>query len=131
VRYWLTRWMRRYGRPEALIVGCARGVDRQAIRWAYRNDIPVEKFVAQWTKVGKRAGRDRNKVMIDRVPRDSWIIAFPDVESRGTPHAIGYARTRGLHVFVCPPAWPDRSSLRPAREGSVSTSKVLVTLIGA
>lgn len=118
VWYWLDRWMRRHGPPGLLIVGCARGVDAQAIAWAVERNVRYQVFRAAWRRPdGSKdlsAGNKRNAAMVAAARPGDWLLAFPDVESRGTPDCAAKGRRAGLRVHVCPPAWPSRSGVLPS-----------------
>lgn len=106
---WLTRWQRRYGEPDLLIVGGASGVDTQAALFALRagwrrpHVEPVSR--AEWRAVGPRAGHDRNQRMVDLCEPGDHCLAFPSYveRSRGTWDCVSRARAAGLAVRVLPP----------------------------
>lgn len=80
-----------------VVCGMARGADELGRQWASRNQIPVKKFPANWTRYGKSAGYRRNCEMADNADA---LIALWDGKSRGTKHMIDIAYTRGLAVFI-------------------------------
>ena len=84
----------------ALLTGGARGVDREAYLAGKEFRLNQEVYPADWNKYGKSAGIIRNIQMIDDA---SDVIAFWDLKSSGTRHAIGYAREQGKLRFVFPP----------------------------
>lgn len=53
---------------------------------------------ADWERYGLRAGRRRNRQMLDRCP--DLVIAFQRNGSRGTADTIAEARRRGIEVEV-------------------------------
>lgn len=65
--------------------------------WARRNNVPVEKYPANWDKYGKSAGYIRNEEMAKVA--DS-LLAIWDGKSRGTKHMIDIATKKGLTVFI-------------------------------
>lgn len=72
-------------RPSTLIVGDAVGVDRLATAWAREAGLPVTVHVPEWGRYGRGAGLRRNAEMA----RDATaVVAFWDMESRGTKHAM-------------------------------------------
>lgn len=83
--------------PTAIISGGARGVDTLGECWAKDNDVPIERFPADWAKHGKAAGYQRNLLMAEHAEA---LIAVWDGESRGTKHMIDIARRAGLQVHV-------------------------------
>lgn len=64
-----------------VISGAARGADLAGERWAEANEIFCERYPADWTKYGKRAGFLRNKQMAETADA---LIALWDGKSRGT-----------------------------------------------
>lgn len=83
--------------------GTARGVDRLGEAWALRHGVPVRRFPADWARLGRRAGFERNLRMIEyarRAPEGGALVAVWDGVSAGTRHTIAAARRRGLKVFV-------------------------------
>ena len=86
--------------------GAANGVDSFAGEWAkLRNIKLIQKYPAQWVQDGKffrGAGPQRNIWMIDSVNPDLLIAIHPNIiESKGTKHAIAYAKSKGLQVVLC------------------------------
>ncbi len=77
-----------YGITE-IISGGARGPDRESVRWAKANNIPVTEHLADWEKHGRAAGYIRNH---DIVTDSERILAFWDGVSKGTYHSITLAR---------------------------------------
>lgn len=80
-----------------VISGCARGADTLGEEWAARNNIPVEKFPADWNLHGRCAGYFRNNRMADNAQA---LIALWDGTSKGTKHMVDIAREKGLVVLV-------------------------------
>lgn len=124
--YWLDRFVLRHGRPELVIVGCARGVDAQARAWAKARGLPFDVHRADWS-LGRRAGHVRNGAMVAAARPGDWLLAFPDVESRGTPDCARRGAQAGLRVVMCPPARPSRSGVLAARMGPLKA----VLLVGS
>lgn len=84
-------------KPNVVISGTARGIDRMAERWAIRHNISVERYPANWEKFGKSAGYIRNAQMIKKAEA---LIALWDGKSKGTENIINLARKAGLVVYV-------------------------------
>lgn len=63
--------------------------------------LQVERYPADWS-LGRRAGLERNLVMLDTNP--DLVIAFQRNRSRGTQHTIDQAARRGIEVEVHLPA---------------------------
>ena len=80
-----------------VVSGGARGVDTEAVRTAKARGLNTEVFEADWDKFGKSAGFRRNEAMLSTVDGDA---AFWDGTSRGTKHAIEYARKKDLWLRV-------------------------------
>jgi hypothetical protein len=80
-----------------VVSGGARGVDQRAVARAKLRGMQVEEFLADWDGEGRKAGIVRNERMIATVHR---VLAFWDEESRGTKHAIEFAKTRSIPVQV-------------------------------
>lgn len=85
-----------------VISGTAKGVDRLGERYARENNIPVLRYVPDWTRYGKSAGIIRNEEMIAIA---DGLIALWDGNSKGTKHAIDTAKKRDIpvHVRICVP----------------------------
>ena len=79
-----------------VISGGARGVDRLGEQYANKNNIPIKRFPAQWTKYGKRAGFLRNKEMAEYADA---LIAVWDGESKGTQHMLNLAKQNNLRTI--------------------------------
>lgn len=89
-------------RPSVVLSGCASGADRAGEVWAAAHGVPVERFPAQWSRLGRAAGIRRNLCMVAEAEA---LIAVWDGQSHGTRHVIEAARAAGLRVYVhhvCP-----------------------------
>ncbi|UJW87931.1 DUF2493 domain-containing protein [Devosia sp. SL43] len=80
---------------DAIIEGGARGADACGKEWAYRRQVEVETFEADWENQGSFAGPARNKRMLDEGKPD-LVIAFPG--GRGTADMVRKARKAGVEV---------------------------------
>lgn len=80
-----------------VVSGTARGADRFGEEWASLNNIPIERYPADWDNNKKAAGYIRNIEMADNAEA---LIALWDGESRGTKHMITVAKRKGLKVFI-------------------------------
>lgn len=80
-----------------VLSGDARGVDRLGEKWATENNIPVEKYPANWGEFGRSAGFRRNKEMAEKA---DGLIALWDGASKGTKHMIDIATKKDLLVRV-------------------------------
>lgn len=78
-----------------IVSGAAQGVDTLGERYAEENNIPIERYKADWQKHGKSAGYIRNAVMADNA--DALVCVW-DGESKGTRHMIGLAMKKKLRL---------------------------------
>jgi len=83
--------------PTVVLCGMARGADTLGMLWAERNEVPVEKYPAEWKKHGKIAGPIRNGEMANT---GDALIALWDGKSRGTRDMIAKARLKGLKIHI-------------------------------
>lgn len=87
--------------PDLTIVsGGAQGADSIAAFWARELSLPTLIHRPDWDRLGKRAGFERNKLIV----RDAdMVLAFyaPGPRSRGTSHTVDLAEQAGkeLHVY--------------------------------
>jgi hypothetical protein len=63
--------------------GALRGVDDVALCWAKRRGLATENYPADWKGLGRGAGPERNKRMLEH-SRPNLVLAFPG--GRGTAH---------------------------------------------
>ena len=75
----------------------ARGVDTLAEKWAVKNDIPFEKYPADWDQYNKAAGHIRNSQM---AAAGEALVAIRKDGSRGTTNMIEQAKKKGLPVYI-------------------------------
>jgi hypothetical protein len=89
-------WIHGDGPGTEVSLGCDKLVDGLA------NDagIPVRKFPADWTKLGKSAGPIRNSEMV-KFGADI-CLAFPDKDSVGTWDCLRKAVAAGIPVRIYP-----------------------------
>jgi hypothetical protein len=70
-----------------ILSGGAAGPDSYAFEWAMLHDIPVNIFMPDWNKYGKKAGMLRNVEMLQEKP--DLVIAFTrDFISPCTAHMM-------------------------------------------
>lgn len=48
-----------------IVSGMAKGADILAVEWAVNNDLPIDRYPADWKMHGKSAGPVRNQQMLD------------------------------------------------------------------
>jgi YspA, cpYpsA-related SLOG family len=91
-----------YGVPDEFILGCARGVDRQARDLCRKRNYNHAVFVASWKKYGFDAGPIRNARMVQDCKEngDDMFLAFPLGRSPGTRSCIMLARAHGMNGWV-------------------------------
>jgi len=78
-----------------IVSGKARGADKFGEDFAYRYDVGIAEFPADWDTHGKSAGYIRNAEMADYADA---LIAFPG--GKGTANMIEVAKKKGLKVFI-------------------------------
>jgi hypothetical protein len=84
--------------PEVVVIsGCAKGADTLGERWAEKRGHKIERFPADWTRHGKRAGFVRNAEMANHADA---VVVFWDGKSRGTRHMIKLARQKNLPLRI-------------------------------
>jgi predicted Rossmann-fold nucleotide-binding protein len=72
-----------------ILSGGCRGTDALAERYASLRGLPVERFLADWARLGRSAGWYRNELMVKQADA---VIAFWDGKSRGTASTISIAK---------------------------------------
>jgi hypothetical protein len=80
-----------------IISGGAIGADQMAERYAEEKGIATLIFKPNYAAFGRRAPLVRNKEIVNTSER---VIAFWDGKSRGTAHAVSYAKSRGKRVDI-------------------------------
>lgn len=95
-----------------VLSGGARGVDREAESAAKGRGMAFEPFLAEWDRVGKGAGFERNERLVRSA---DLVIAFWDRQSRGTLHAIGCAHRMNKRLRVCDPRGHELSAAEVER----------------
>lgn len=80
-----------------IISGCARGIDRLAIRWAHEHGLFIERYEAEWKKYGKSAGFMRNASMLDRA---DGLLAIWEGYSFGTKQMVHICLHKGIPTEI-------------------------------
>jgi len=80
-----------------VVSGGARGVDQLGEELGRLLSLPVKRFPAAWSKLGKVAGLTRNKQMAEYADA---LIAVWDGASRGTGHMITTMNRLGKPVYI-------------------------------
>lgn len=85
--------------PEIIFIsGAARtGADRLIIDWCRTNHFVCEEFPANWDRYGRSAGYIRNAEM---AKVSDILLAFWDMESRGTKNMIELMEKKGARVII-------------------------------
>lgn len=95
-----------------LISGGAKGADKLAEAYAKTRQIPSLIFLPDYQKYGgKSAPLKRNEQIIEAAEQ---VLAFWDQTSKGTLHAINYAKRLGKRVFIIPFAEPQQTGKNPS-----------------
>jgi hypothetical protein len=89
----------RLGIITEIVSGGAKGGDRLGEKWALDSEIPIKRFLPDWSK-GKSAGMIRNCAMVEYVMPDGALLCLWDGVSKGAAQIADYARNRGLRVHV-------------------------------
>lgn len=98
LQHFLDQALAAYGEV-TIIEGGARGADFLARAWAKYRGQGHEAYPANWTKLGRAAGPERNQRMVDQADAD-LVIAFPG--DTGTEDCKTKARAKGIEVFEVP-----------------------------
>lgn len=95
----LSEMMDKHGKALVIVTGGAKGADKMAEFFAYRNGLQVQVYKPDWEKYGKSAGFRRNRLIVGDA---DMLLAFygPDGETKGTASSIGIAREKGIPFFV-------------------------------
>lgn len=80
-----------------VVSGGALGADSCAQRYAVKRKIPTKIFLPDYAEHGRGAPLVRNKQIVDAAEA---VIAFWDGTSRGTKHALDYAKKVGKPTKV-------------------------------
>jgi predicted Rossmann-fold nucleotide-binding protein len=82
-----------------VIAGGARGADTLAAQWAERRGLPAQVYMAEWEKLGRKAGPIRNQRMLDE-GKPALVIAFKG--GTGTAGMIALAGKAGVPIIsIC------------------------------
>jgi hypothetical protein len=87
----------RHVRPADLLIvhgACPQGADAIADQWARRWSVTVERHPADWARLGRRAGMDRNTAMVNSGP--ALCLAFIRDHSPGATHCAAAAEAAGI-----------------------------------
>ena len=84
-------------KPRLIVSGGAKGADTLAERYAKEKNIPTKIFLPDYDLYGKRAPLARNIEIINEV---EMVVAFWDGHSRGTKHALDYAKLMDKFIHL-------------------------------
>jgi len=91
----LERLLAEHGDRLVLVHGaCHWGADVLADRWARRRGVAVERWPADWARLGRRAGMLRNAGMV--ASRPDRCVAFIRDRSPGASHCAAIAAAAGI-----------------------------------
>jgi predicted Rossmann fold nucleotide-binding protein DprA/Smf involved in DNA uptake len=85
----------------SIVSGGAAGADSLAARYAQECGLPLQVFLPDYGRYGRRAPLVRNQYIISSAQQ---VIAFWDGRSSGTAHSLSLARQQGL---ICHIYWPE------------------------
>lgn len=93
-----------------IISGGANGADKLAAKYAVEHSIPLQEFLPDWDKYGKKAGYLRNKQIVDN---SDEIVAFMDKKNPtpGTQSTIKLAEDAGKPVYIYWSSVPQNESV--------------------
>jgi predicted Rossmann fold nucleotide-binding protein DprA/Smf involved in DNA uptake len=80
-----------------IISGGAKGADSLAEQYALENSIETLVIKPDWKRFNQGAGLIRNKQIVDS---SDIVIAFWDAKSKGTAHAIEYAKKQNKEIII-------------------------------
>ena len=102
------------GAPLRVVHGGAAGADRMAAEWADQHGVPADEYPASWDRHGAKAGRIRNREMLDNAKPD-LVLAFPWGQSSGTAHMMRIAERKGVPIEA-----PQSTSATMSRDGTLT-----------
>jgi len=70
-----------HGPIQEIVSGGAQGVDTEGEHWAHHQEVPIQRFTADWEAHGKAAGPVRNKQMAEYA--DALLLIW-DGQSKGS-----------------------------------------------
>lgn len=80
-----------------IVSGNALGVDQYGERYAQDNGLDLVIMPANWKKLGKSAGYQRNKKMAEYA---DGLVAIRHNNSKGTQHMIDLATKIGIDIWT-------------------------------
>jgi hypothetical protein len=103
---WIQAWMRSRGRPVIVIGDCPTGVDDEVTKWVLAEHAKgnLEKpiiFYADWKRLRRAAGPERNQRAVNWCRPREWCLGFPGKDSVGTWGCLAMAKAHGMHAIAC------------------------------
>ena len=92
VRAFVTQLHEEFGKDLVIVSGGARGVDTAGVWQARKLGAQVKEWLAEWDRLGKKAGHVRNLKIVNDCDR---LAAFHDGQSTGTVHVMAAAKRQG------------------------------------
>ena len=90
--------LKKYGMPEIVVTGGAKGVDRIGHAWAVKSGLDTKIFPADWNADGKAAGPIRNARMADYIKDNGMLVLIWDGHSKGSANMKRTAERKGIKV---------------------------------
>ena len=98
IKQFFAECINKYGEPDEVISGGAKGVDAFAKSWARYNKYFFMEFPANWDKYGPAAGPIRNKEMASYAGKDAILVLVWDGKSKGSLSMKNEAIKAGIQV---------------------------------
>jgi predicted Rossmann fold nucleotide-binding protein DprA/Smf involved in DNA uptake len=93
----ISEWITKYGKPNRIISGGAKGADTLAADYARERGIELIIYFPDWTQYGKAAGPIRNTLIINHC---THVLAFPSKNGIGTQDSLQKAEKLGKDITV-------------------------------
>ncbi len=91
----IKEWTDKYGTPDKIISGGAKGADSLGAEYAQENGIELTIYFPDWKKYGKAAGPMRNSLIIEDC---THVLAFPSRNGKGTQDSLRKAELLGKNI---------------------------------
>lgn len=93
--------LNRFAPKEVYVGDCPTGVDKMVAEWCDHRKVNYKIFVANWNKLGKKAGPMRNAEMCRSAGSEATVIAFPG--NKGTNDCVRTAVSYNMIVMRVEP----------------------------
>ena len=94
---WLDYANEKWGNNIVIVSGGAKGVDKEAEKWAINKKINRDIDIPNWGTEGKKAGILRNQEIVKNA---DFILAFLDGESSGTEYTLNFAKKLNKRCII-------------------------------